>query len=59
LTPSRALFKEALRTGFFDLQAARDDYRTAVGGDALMHRDLVFRFIEVRRNLPHLDLFQR
>ncbi|KAF5297292.1 hypothetical protein FQA39_LY12131 [Lamprigera yunnana] len=44
---NKMLFKEALRTGFFELQAARDKYRelTAVEG---MHIDLIIRFIEVQ-----------
>lgn len=41
------MFKEALRTGFFEYQAARDKYRElcVLRG---MHRDLVFRFIETQ-----------
>lgn len=39
----KMLFKEALRTGFFEMQAARDKYRELcqVGGG--MHRDLIIR----------------
>ncbi|KAL3267329.1 hypothetical protein HHI36_011460 [Cryptolaemus montrouzieri] len=41
---NKMLFKEALRTGFFELQAARDKYRElCLNG---MHVDLVLRFIE-------------
>jgi leucyl-tRNA synthetase len=40
----RMMFKEALRTGFFEFQAARDKYREVE--PAGMHCDLVFRFIE-------------
>ncbi|KAB0363631.1 hypothetical protein FD754_007787 [Muntiacus muntjak] len=53
----KMMFKEALKTGFFEFQAAKDKYRElAVEG---MHRDLVFRFIEVQTLLlapfcPHL-----
>lgn len=53
----KMMFKEALKTGFFELQAAKDKYRElAIEG---MHRDLVFRFIEVQTLLlapfcPHL-----
>jgi leucyl-tRNA synthetase len=54
----KMLFKEALRTGFFELQASRDKYRelTLVEG---MHRDLVVRFVEVQALLlspicPHV-----
>ena len=38
------LFKEALRCGFFEMQAARDKYRELTQGD--MHHDLVMTFIE-------------
>lgn len=53
----KMLFKEALRTGFFELQAARDKYRElCLDG---MHCDLIFRFIEVQALLlspicPHV-----
>lgn len=40
------MYREALKTGFYELQAARDRYRE--GCMVGMHRDLVFRFIEVR-----------
>ncbi|XP_059482469.1 leucine--tRNA ligase, cytoplasmic isoform X2 [Neocloeon triangulifer] len=51
------LFKEALRTGFFELQAARDKYRE-LSHDG-MHSDLILRFIEVQALLlcpicPHV-----
>ncbi|XP_043220831.1 leucine--tRNA ligase, cytoplasmic-like [Amphibalanus amphitrite] len=53
----KCLFKEALKTGFFELQLVRDTYReqTTEG----MHVDLVFRFIEVQALLlspicPHV-----
>ena len=42
------LFREALKTGFFDLQAARDRYREVTFGIEGMHRDLVHRFISVQ-----------
>lgn len=41
------MFKEALRTGFFEFQAARDKYRELCGEKG-MHHDLVFRFIEAQ-----------
>ncbi|XP_064483377.1 leucine--tRNA ligase, cytoplasmic-like [Ornithodoros turicata] len=41
------MFKEALRTGFFEFQAARDKYRELCGANG-MHRDLVFHFIEAQ-----------
>ncbi|XP_077329130.1 leucine--tRNA ligase, cytoplasmic [Lithobates pipiens] len=53
----KMMFKEALKTGFFEFQAAKDKYRElAIEG---MHRDLVFRFIEIQTLLlapicPHL-----
>lgn len=51
------LFKEALRTGFFEFQGKRDKYREVETEG--MHRDLVFRFIEVQALLmapicPHM-----
>ena len=55
---NKMLFKEALRTGFFELQASRDKYRelTLLEG---MHRDLILKFIEVQALLmspicPHV-----
>ncbi|KAK2507354.1 hypothetical protein MC885_000736, partial [Smutsia gigantea] len=53
----KMMFKEALKTGFFEFQASKDKYRElAIEG---MHRDLVFRFIEVQTLLltpfcPHV-----
>ncbi|XP_030428570.1 leucine--tRNA ligase, cytoplasmic isoform X1 [Gopherus evgoodei] len=53
----KMMFKEALKTGFFEFQAAKDKYRElAIEG---MHRDLVFQFIEAQTLLlapvcPHL-----
>lgn len=52
------MFKEALRTGFFEYQAARDKYRELCVLKG-MHRDLVLRFIETQALLlspicPHL-----
>ena len=40
------MYREALKTGFYELQAARDRYRE--GCMSGMHKELVFRFIEVR-----------
>lgn len=42
---NKMLFKEALRTGLFEFQKARDSYRELCGGNN-MHSDLVFEFIE-------------
>eukprot|EP00794_Sanderia_malayensis_P007562 gene7562-8400_t len=53
----KMLFREALKTGFFEFQAARDKYRdVCLKG---MHRDLVFKYIEVQAILlspicPHI-----
>lgn len=51
------LFKEALRSGVFELQGKRDKYREVESEG--MHRDLVLRFIEVQALLmapicPHM-----
>ncbi|XP_068457332.1 leucine--tRNA ligase, cytoplasmic-like [Clinocottus analis] len=53
----RMMYKEALKSGFFEFQAAKDKYRElAIEG---MHKDLVFQFIERQTLLlapicPHL-----
>ncbi|XP_018574667.1 leucine--tRNA ligase, cytoplasmic, partial [Anoplophora glabripennis] len=53
----KMLFKEALRTGFFEMQSARDKYRElCLDG---MHIDLILKFIEVQTILicpicPHV-----
>ncbi|KAJ3589814.1 hypothetical protein NHX12_010655 [Muraenolepis orangiensis] len=53
----RMMYKEALKSGFFEFQAAKDKYRElAIEG---MHRDLVFHFMEMQTLLlapicPHL-----
>ncbi|KAJ8618687.1 hypothetical protein MRB53_014873 [Persea americana] len=44
------MFREALKTGFYDLQAARDDYRQSCGAGG-MHRDLLWRFMDVQTRL--------
>eukprot|EP01119_Soliformovum_irregulare_P010084 TRINITY_DN2463_c0_g1_i1.p1 TRINITY_DN2463_c0_g1~~TRINITY_DN2463_c0_g1_i1.p1 ORF type:complete len:1089 (+),score=389.86 TRINITY_DN2463_c0_g1_i1:222-3269(+) len=56
----RTNYKDALRTGFFDLQNARDDYRLACGSQQAMNKSLVLRFIEVQAILmspvvPHFS----
>uniref|UniRef100_A0A6M2DSZ5 leucine--tRNA ligase n=1 Tax=Xenopsylla cheopis TaxID=163159 RepID=A0A6M2DSZ5_XENCH len=56
---SKMLFKEALRTGFYELQAARDKYREMTMYEGGMHRDLILRFIEIQMLLispicPHV-----
>ena len=40
----KLLFKEAVKTGFFEFQAARDKYRELTQND--VHRDLIMKFIE-------------
>lgn len=44
------MFREALKTGFYDLQAARDEYRLSCGALG-MNRDLVWRFMDVQTRL--------
>jgi len=53
-------YKEALRTGFFELQLSRDKYREmCLATDSSMREDLIFTFIRVQLHLlspvcPHL-----
>ena len=52
------MFREALRTGFYNIQAARDEYRQAVG-EKEMRLDLIEFFVEVQTLLlapvcPHV-----
>ncbi|XP_047325118.1 leucine--tRNA ligase, cytoplasmic-like [Impatiens glandulifera] len=44
------MFREALKTGFYDLQAARDEYRFSCGSDG-MNRTLLFQFMDVQTRL--------
>ncbi|GAB2269236.1 hypothetical protein Dimus_004163 [Dionaea muscipula] len=44
------MFREALKTGFYDLQAARDEYRFSCGASGL-NRELVWRFMDVQTRL--------
>ncbi|KAG9456750.1 hypothetical protein H6P81_001258 [Aristolochia fimbriata] len=44
------MFREALKTGFYDLQAARDEYRFSCGAGG-MNRDLLWRFMDVQTRL--------
>ncbi|KAK6945521.1 Methionyl/Valyl/Leucyl/Isoleucyl-tRNA synthetase, anticodon-binding [Dillenia turbinata] len=44
------MFREALKTGFYDLQAARDEYRFSCGAVGMNH-DLVLRFMDVQTRL--------
>ncbi|KAI3996693.1 hypothetical protein MKX01_040993 [Papaver californicum] len=44
------MFRDALKTGFYDLQAARDEYRFSCGIGG-MNRDLLRRFMDVQTRL--------
>lgn len=44
---SNMLYREAIKTGFYDLQAARDRYRDITGVSGGMNWQLVEKFIEV------------
>ncbi|EOA39526.1 hypothetical protein CARUB_v10008146mg [Capsella rubella] len=45
------LFREALKIGFYDLQAARDEYRLSCGSDENMNHDLILNFMDVQTRL--------
>ncbi|KAM5583847.1 leucine--tRNA ligase, cytoplasmic-like [Rosa sericea] len=45
------MFREALKTGVYDLQAARDEYRFSCGTLEGMNRDLVWHFMDVQTRL--------
>ncbi|CAI9097023.1 OLC1v1033311C1 [Oldenlandia corymbosa var. corymbosa] len=47
---SEYMFREALKSGFYDLQAARDEYRLSCGSGG-MNRKLVLQFIDVQTRL--------
>jgi len=54
------LFREALRTGFFEFQSARDKYREIIGGEYCMKRELVEKFILIQTTIlapicPHIS----
>ncbi|KAL7109323.1 hypothetical protein ACP275_06G169300 [Erythranthe tilingii] len=44
------MFREALKSGFYDLQAARDEYRLSCGAGG-MRRDLLLRFMDIQTRL--------
>uniref|UniRef100_A0A1D1XWB6 leucine--tRNA ligase n=1 Tax=Anthurium amnicola TaxID=1678845 RepID=A0A1D1XWB6_9ARAE len=44
------MFREALKAGFYDLQAARDEYRLSCGIGG-MNRDLLWRFMDAQTRL--------
>ncbi|XVF56950.1 hypothetical protein PTKIN_Ptkin06aG0162200 [Pterospermum kingtungense] len=55
------MFREALKTGFYDLQAARDECRFSCGSGGMNH-DLLWRFMDVQTRLiipicPHYAEF--
>jgi len=45
------MFREALKAGWYDLQKARDTYRSFVQDEG-MHRDLALRYVEVHYCFP-------
>ncbi|KAM3284485.1 leucine-tRNA ligase, cytoplasmic [Capsicum chacoense] len=47
---SEYMFREALKTGFYDLQAARDEYRLSCGSGG-MNWNLLCRFMDVQTRL--------
>ncbi|XP_074263080.1 leucine--tRNA ligase, cytoplasmic-like [Silene latifolia] len=57
------MFREALKTGFYDLQAARDEYRVSSEASGMkMNWDLVLQFLDVQTRLiapicPHYAEF--
>nr|KYP67153.1 Leucyl-tRNA synthetase, cytoplasmic [Cajanus cajan] len=58
---SNYMFREALKSGFYDLQTARDEYRFSCGVGGY-NRDLVWRFMDVQTRLiapicPHYAEF--
>ncbi|CAA7035477.1 unnamed protein product [Microthlaspi erraticum] len=42
--------REALKNGFYDLQAARDEYRLSCGSGGMNH-DLILKFMDVQTRL--------
>ncbi|KAK9139374.1 hypothetical protein Scep_009055 [Stephania cephalantha] len=44
------MFREALKVGFYDFQAARDEYRFSCGVGG-MNRDLLWRFMDAQTRL--------
>ncbi|XP_042478314.1 leucine--tRNA ligase, cytoplasmic [Macadamia integrifolia] len=44
------MFREALKTGFYDLQSARDEYRFSCGTGGMNH-DLLWQFMDVQTRL--------
>ncbi|EOY33283.1 ATP binding,leucine-tRNA ligases,aminoacyl-tRNA ligases,nucleotide binding,ATP binding,aminoacyl-tRNA ligases, putative [Theobroma cacao] len=48
---NNSLFREALKTGFYDLQAARDEYRFSCGSSKCMNFDLLLQFMDLQTRL--------
>ncbi|KAL6545528.1 hypothetical protein OROGR_009402 [Orobanche gracilis] len=48
---SECMFREALKTGFYDLQTTRNEYRFSCCSSGGMNRDLVMRFMDVQTRL--------
>lgn len=44
------MFREALKTGFYDLQTSRDEYRLSCGAVG-MHKEVIYRFMDVQTRL--------
>ncbi|MCE5166707.1 hypothetical protein HAX54_024769, partial [Datura stramonium] len=54
------MFREALRTGFYDLQAARDEYRLSCGSGG-MNRNMLWELLKkdgyvIKAGWPEADL---
>ena len=47
----KMMFREALKSGYYDFQSARDHYRAQCGGDDGMRADLIERYIDVSTRL--------
>ncbi|WRX33356.1 Methionyl/Valyl/Leucyl/Isoleucyl-tRNA synthetase [Theobroma cacao] len=48
---NNSLFREALKTGFYDLQSARDEYRFSCGSSECMNFYLLLQFMDVQTRL--------
>ena len=45
---NKMLYRAALKSAFFEMQAAKQRYQSIASADAGMHRDLVAHFIEIQ-----------
>ena len=52
------MFREALKTGWYDLQKARDTYRSFVQEEG-MHKDLALKYAKVAFAHTSLDFFEK